>query len=113
VIVVGDALNPWIMGVNGQDTGVGFAVTTLTVAERLVPKNAPLALRIRHVPECTPIVPGVLIGTRRSAVAPGAVAGSATTVPPVIGSPTTKTNSSLVLHAQVPEFRTRQILLKT
>lgn len=85
----------------------------MIAAVSVVPKKAPLVLRIRHTPECAPVVLGAVIGTRRSAVAPGAVAGTATTVLPVIASPLTKTNASLVLQAHVPEFRTRQILLKT
>ena len=53
-----------------------------------------------------------MIPTSRSAVAPGAVLETATVVVVVIGTPPTKAITSRELHAQVPVFRTRQILFK-
>src|SRR5512137_2839499 len=48
---------------------------------------------------------------RRSAVAPGAVSGTAIAVVVAIASPPANAKSYAVVHAQVPVFFTRQILL--
>lgn len=109
LIVAGDALNDSMTGVKGQGLGVGPA--TLISTFNVVPKNTPLLLRNRHSPRCLPGVAGAVSATNRSAVAPGAVAGTAINLTVVISAPATKTSSSPTPHVHVPVFRTRQILL--
>lgn len=68
-----------------DDELVTMPMTTVT----FLPKNVPLAFRIRQTPVNDPLVDGAVSGTATSAVAPGAVAGTLTAVDVVIAVPLT------------------------
>lgn len=86
--------------------------TTSTVAQIVLPKKEPFGARSRQKPVRVPSVVGAIMGTLRSTVAPGRVAGMGRTVVLAIEVPWKKTSSYPLPHVQVPELRSLQVLVK-
>lgn len=61
--------------------------TTFILTVRLLPNNVPSGARMRQLPVTAPVPPGAFIATDKSAVAPGAVLGTATVTFVVIAVP--------------------------
>ena len=75
------------------------------------PKKVPPAVDMRQVPRTEPVLFGAFIATDRSFSEPGLTALSKVNVAPSMASPPTKANLKPFSQAQVPLFRTRQVLV--
>ncbi len=117
VMVSGETVKDAILGVPeqpraGAGAGAGVKETTLIFAHTVVPNGVPSGLCSRQKPCADPGVAGAVIGTSKSAVAPGAVFGTPMGVSAPILSPLTNAKVYPSPHSHVPELRSRQILLK-